>query len=156
MMISVSTWSPQPFGKADCSFMLVSILFVSTKVWKLLPWSALMVRMCKCSYWVSPRYSVVIASLLCRQTLRPWEAMGIWALCRIWKWPSMNQFLCIPFFHTALAQGRLFPNEQNEKESLKLHHCWKATTGQDKKLAPSTLWWVLIAFQCLSQYYYLK
>lgn len=118
--------------------------FVGTKVWKLLPWCALMVRVCKCCYWVSPGYRVVFASLLCGQAdhERPW---GFEHVCRIWNCPSMNQFLCVHFvLHCFSSREIIFfqMRSRNEKKCLKLHHCWKATTGQDKQLALSTLCWV--------------
>lgn len=68
-MTYVSIWSCQPFER----LIAAGFGFVSRKVWKLLPWSALIVKCVNAvkSTWcsISLRYSMLLSSVLCRQTL---------------------------------------------------------------------------------------
>lgn len=136
-------WLMLVFGAASLLERLIAagIGFVSRKVWKCLPRSALMVKCVNavtrswCS--ISPRYKVLLSPLCCvGRHFRPCEAMGIWACMVNLELPSnKSQLLHVPFSYIDLAQGRFFQRKMSRNE----RNVWRWITAR-KLLKGNTLW----------------
>lgn len=155
-------WLLLVFGAVSVLERLIAagIGFVSRKVWKSLPWSALMVKCVNAvtSTWcsISPRYSTLLSSLCCvGRHFRPYEAMGIWACMVTLELPSNKlQFLHVPFSYIDLAQGRFFSNKDEQK--------WKGMSEDESLLESDERTTRTIGYKDsmlssnLSQHYFLK
>lgn len=100
-------------------------VFISRKVWKLLPRSALVLK-CVSAGLASPRWSVLLSSAPQRQSLSPCGAAGSWArVVNLEALSNKGQVLHVLFSDVDLAPGRLFQRKvsRNERARLKMDHC---------------------------------